>query len=103
MPDDMRILAGLYNMGYDRRIYQIEPRSVELIEGAGRRGYVHDLSQVRTLAPIRPRKILNAAGTITATWESGTPESSGRKRKSAARTGHGLPVLEASELGHRQR
>jgi len=95
MPDDMRVLAGLYNMGYDRRIYQIVNHVVgsNLLEGAGRRGYVRDLSQVRTLAPIRPRKILNAAGNYYGhVGESGTPDEQ-RKEAEERRKNRGMAYL----------
>jgi 2-keto-4-pentenoate hydratase/2-oxohepta-3-ene-1,7-dioic acid hydratase in catechol pathway len=95
MPDDMKGLAGLYHMGYDRRIYQIVNHVVggSLLEGANRRGYVHDLSQVRTLAPLRPRKILNAAGNYYGhVGESGTPEEQ-RKEAEERRKNRGMAYL----------
>jgi 2-keto-4-pentenoate hydratase/2-oxohepta-3-ene-1,7-dioic acid hydratase in catechol pathway len=95
MPEDMKTLAGLYNMGYDRRIHQIVNHVVggNLLEGAGRRGYVHDLSQVRTLAPLRPRKILNAAGNYFGhVGESGTPEEQ-RKVAEERRKNRGMAYL----------
>jgi 2-keto-4-pentenoate hydratase/2-oxohepta-3-ene-1,7-dioic acid hydratase in catechol pathway len=95
MPRDMRALAGLYHMGYDRRIYQIVNHLVgsSLLEGAHRRGYVHELSEVRTLAPIRPRKILNAAGNYYGhVGESNTPEEQ-RKEAEERRKNRGLPYL----------
>jgi 2-keto-4-pentenoate hydratase/2-oxohepta-3-ene-1,7-dioic acid hydratase in catechol pathway len=95
MPKDMRALAGLYHVGYDRRIYRIVDHliSSNLLEGANRRGYVHDLSEVRTLAPIRPRKILNAAGNYYGhVGESGTPEEQ-RKEAEERRKNRGLPYL----------
>jgi 2-keto-4-pentenoate hydratase/2-oxohepta-3-ene-1,7-dioic acid hydratase in catechol pathway len=95
MPSDMKALAGLYHMGYDRRIYQIVNHVVGagLVEGPNRRGYVHDLSQVRTLAPLRPRKILNAAGNYFGhVGESGTPEEQ-RKEAEERRKNRGMPYL----------
>jgi 2-keto-4-pentenoate hydratase/2-oxohepta-3-ene-1,7-dioic acid hydratase in catechol pathway len=95
MPEDMKALAGLYHMGYDRRIYQIVNHVVGagLLEGSNRRGYVHDLSQVRTLAPLRPRKILNAAGNYFGhVGESGTPEEQ-KKEAEERRKNRGMAYL----------
>ena len=95
MPRDMKGLAGLYHIGYERRIYQIVNHVVgaKLLEGANRRGYVHDLAQVRTLAPLRPRKILNAAGNYYGhVGESGTPEEQ-RKEAEERRRNRGMPYL----------
>jgi 2-keto-4-pentenoate hydratase/2-oxohepta-3-ene-1,7-dioic acid hydratase in catechol pathway len=95
MPEDMRNLAGLYHLGYDRRIYQIVNHVVgsNLLEGPKRRGYVHELSAVRTLAPLRPRKILNAAGNYYGhVGESGTPEEQ-RKEAQERRKNRGMAYL----------
>jgi 2-keto-4-pentenoate hydratase/2-oxohepta-3-ene-1,7-dioic acid hydratase in catechol pathway len=95
MPEDMKALAGLYHLGYDRRIYQIvnHVAGSNLLEGANRRGYVHDLSRVRTLAPVRPRKILNAAGNYYGhVGESGTPEEQ-RREAEERRRNRGMPYL----------
>jgi len=96
MPKDMKQLAGLYYIGMNRRIYDIVNQVVgdKLLEGTGRRYYVHQLDKVPTLAPILyPGKILNAAGNYYGhVGEAGTPEEQ-RKEAEARRRNRGVPYL----------
>jgi 2-keto-4-pentenoate hydratase/2-oxohepta-3-ene-1,7-dioic acid hydratase in catechol pathway len=94
MPEDMKTLAGLYNLGFDRRIYQIVNHVVGggLLDGA-KRSYVHQLTDVRTLAPIDPGKILNAAGNYYGhVGEMNTPEEQ-RKEAEERRRNRGMAYL----------
>lgn len=65
MPQDMKELAGRYDIDMRQRIYDIVRHVVagDRLTGASRAPYVHGLSEVRTLPPIiYPNKILNGAG-----------------------------------------
>ena len=78
MPEDMLGLIGQYEYGLRYRLYEIVNDLVRnnRLSGGGRRAYVHDLDDVRTLAPILyPGKILNAAVNFYSHInEGGTPE-----------------------------
>ncbi len=78
MPADMKELAGRYQLGLNNRIYQIVNHLVarDLVKGSGGPPWVHQVSDVDTLAPILyPSKILNAAGNYYGhVGETGTPE-----------------------------
>jgi 2-keto-4-pentenoate hydratase/2-oxohepta-3-ene-1,7-dioic acid hydratase in catechol pathway len=94
MPADMKALAGMYNMGYKGRIYQIVNHVVGagLLDG-GKRSYVHHVSDVRTLPPIDPGKILNAAGNYFGhVGEMNTPEEQ-RKEAEERRHNRGMAYL----------
>jgi len=94
MPEDMKGLAGLYHMGYNRRIYQIVNHVVggALLDG-GKRSYVHKVAEVRTLPPIDPGKILNAAGNYYGhVGEMNTPEEQ-RKEAEERRKNRGMAYL----------
>ncbi len=77
MPADMLELIGRYEYGMKTRIYEIVTHLVENNHlGDGRPGYVHEVGDVRTLAPINlPGKIMNAAVNFYShVNESGTPD-----------------------------
>jgi 2-keto-4-pentenoate hydratase/2-oxohepta-3-ene-1,7-dioic acid hydratase in catechol pathway len=64
MPRDMLELIGQYEYGLKYRLYEIVNHLVEgnLLSGAGRPAYLHDVADVDILAPILyPSKIMNAA------------------------------------------
>ena len=95
MPDDMRQLIGLYEYGLKNRIYEIVNHLVATKALDGQRpGFVHQVSAVRTLAPIRyPGKILNAAGNFyTHTCEGCTPQQQAENDKKI-RANRGVPYL----------
>ena len=65
MPANMLELVGQYEYGLKYRIYEIVADAAmhNRLSGPRRAAYVHDVDDIRTLAPILyPGKILNAAG-----------------------------------------
>lgn len=96
MPLDMLGVIERYEYGVQRRIYEIVNALVadKRLEAGRRPGYVHDVGNVRTLAPILyPSKILNAAGNYFGhVSESSTPEEQ-RKVAEARRRQRGTPYL----------
>jgi 2,4-diketo-3-deoxy-L-fuconate hydrolase len=94
-PADMRELIGRYEYGMKRRLYEIVNDLVgnKRLAGASRARFVHDVSQVRALAPLQPRKILNAAVNFYShVGEGGTPEEQ-RKAAEERRAKRGVPYL----------
>lgn len=96
MPADMLELIGQYEYGLKYRIYEIVNDAVanNRLSGAARPDYVHDVTDIRTLAPILyPGKILNAAVNFYShACEGCTDEErqeSNRKRKEE----RGVPYL----------
>jgi 2-keto-4-pentenoate hydratase/2-oxohepta-3-ene-1,7-dioic acid hydratase in catechol pathway len=64
MPDDMLALIERYDYGLRYRLYEIVNHLVagNRLDAGARPGYIHAVSDIRTLAPIQyPGKILNAA------------------------------------------
>jgi 2-keto-4-pentenoate hydratase/2-oxohepta-3-ene-1,7-dioic acid hydratase in catechol pathway len=95
MPEDMLQLIGLYEYGLKYRLYEIVNHLVATRQLDGQRpGFVHDVKNVRTLAPIRyPGKILNAAGNFyTHTCEGCTPAQQAENDRSI-RANRGVPYL----------
>jgi 2-keto-4-pentenoate hydratase/2-oxohepta-3-ene-1,7-dioic acid hydratase in catechol pathway len=96
MPPDMLELIGQYEYGLKYRLYEIVTDLVanNRLTGARRVAYVHDLSAVRTLAPIMyPGKILNAAVNFYShVNESGTEEERTAERR-RRRENRGVPYL----------
>jgi 2-keto-4-pentenoate hydratase/2-oxohepta-3-ene-1,7-dioic acid hydratase in catechol pathway len=78
LPTDMKGIISGYEYGVQRRLYEIVNWAVRsnLVTGANRAAWVHDVGKVRTLAPILyPSKILNAAANYYAhAGESSAPE-----------------------------
>lgn len=95
MPEDMLQLIGLYEYGLKHRLYEIVNHliSTKQLE-AQRPGFIHEVKNVRTLAPIRyPGKILNAAGNFyTHTCEGCTPEQQAENDRKI-RANRGVPYL----------
>ena len=95
MPADMLELIGRYEYGMKTRIYEIVTHLVENNHlGDGRPGYVHEVGDVRTLAPINlPGKIMNAAVNFYShVNESGTPDERVEARR-LRREERGVPYL----------
>ena len=96
LPADMLELIGRYEYGLKYRLYEIVTDLVanNRLAGNQRPGFVHDVGQVRTLAPILyPGKILNAAVNFYShVNESGTPEEQTAARRQR-REQRGVPYL----------
>ena len=95
MPADMLELIGRYEYGMKTRIYEIVTHLVENnLLGDGLPGYVHEVGDVRTLAPINlPGKIMNAAVNFYShVNESGTPDERVEARR-LRREERGVPYL----------
>ena len=96
MPADMIGVIERYEYGIQRRMYEIVNALVagRRLDTGRRPPYIHDVSGLRTLAPILyPSKILNAAGNYYGhVSESSTPEEQ-RKVAEARRRARGTPYL----------
>ncbi|MFP6830171.1 MAG: fumarylacetoacetate hydrolase family protein [Gammaproteobacteria bacterium] len=95
MPDDMTALIGQYEYGLKFRLYEIVTDLVNnaSLEGSARPGFVHDLDDVRTLAPLMPGKMLNAAVNFYShVGEANTPEEQ-RAAAERRRASRGIPYL----------
>ena len=95
MPADMLELIGRYEYGMKTRIYEIVTHLVENnLLGNGLPGYVREVGDVRTLAPINlPGKIMNAAVNFYShVNESGTPDERAEARR-LRREERGVPYL----------
>jgi 2-keto-4-pentenoate hydratase/2-oxohepta-3-ene-1,7-dioic acid hydratase in catechol pathway len=95
MPDEMRELIGLYEYGLKQRLYEIvnDLAASKRLAASPRPRFVHDVGQVRTLAPILPRKMLNAAVNFYShVGETGTPEEQ-KKAAEERKAKRGVPYL----------
>jgi 2-keto-4-pentenoate hydratase/2-oxohepta-3-ene-1,7-dioic acid hydratase in catechol pathway len=95
MPDEMRELIGLYEYGMKQRLYEIvnDLAANKRLAASPRPGFVHDVGQVRTLAPLLPRKMLNAAVNFYShVGETGTPEEQ-KKAAEERKAKRGVPYL----------
>ena len=95
MPDDMRELIGQYKYGLKYRLYEIVNDVVtqKRVSASPRPGYIHDVKQVRTLAPLMPGKMLMAAVNFYShVGEGGSPEEQ-KKALEARRAAKGIPYL----------
>ena len=95
MPDEMRDLIGQYEYGMKVRLYEIVNDIVanKRLAATPRASYIHDVKQVRALAPLMPRKILNAAVNFYShVNEGGTPEEQ-RKAAAERKAKRGVPYL----------
>jgi len=95
MPDDMRALIGQYEYGLKHRLYEIvnDLVAAKRLSATPRPRYIHDLAQVRTLAPLMPRKILNAAVNFYSHVGEGGPPEEQRKAAEERRRTRGVPYL----------
>jgi 2-keto-4-pentenoate hydratase/2-oxohepta-3-ene-1,7-dioic acid hydratase in catechol pathway len=95
MPATMRELVGQYEYGLKFRLYEIVNDAVgnARLGGNSRAAFVHDVGAVRTLAPLMPGKMLNAAVNFYShVNEGGTPEEQRRAAEERRRT-RGVPYL----------
>jgi 2-keto-4-pentenoate hydratase/2-oxohepta-3-ene-1,7-dioic acid hydratase in catechol pathway len=95
MPDDMVALVGQYEYGLKYRLYEIVTDLVtnKRLTANPRPRYVHDVAQVRTLAPLMPRKMLNAAVNFYShVNEAGGAEAQKKAAEERRRT-RGVPYL----------
>jgi 2-keto-4-pentenoate hydratase/2-oxohepta-3-ene-1,7-dioic acid hydratase in catechol pathway len=95
MPAEMRDLVGQYEYGLKYRLYEIvtDVVSKKRLAATPRPGYIHEVGQVRTLAPLMPRKILNAAVNFYShVGEGGSPEEQKKAAEERRRT-RGVPYL----------
>ena len=95
-PADMLDLIGRYEYGVKPRLYEIVNHlaASDMIDGAARPGFIHELDEVRTLPPIMyPGKIMNAAVNFYShVNETGTPEERAEARRQR-RENRGVPYL----------
>lgn len=95
MPDEMHTLVGQYEYGLKVRLYEIVNDIVahKRLAANPRPGYIHEVAEVRVLAPLMPRKILNAAVNFYShVNEGGTPEEQ-RKAAAERKAKRGVPYL----------
>jgi len=95
MPADMRDLAGQYEYGLKYRLYEIvnDLLANDRLAAESRPGYVHAVEEVRTLAPIMPGKMLNAAVNFYShVNERASPEEQ-RRAAEERRRSRGVPYL----------
>ena len=95
MPADMKALVGRYEYGLKYRLYEIVNYMVanERLGGDNRADFVHDLGDVRTLPPLMPGKMLNAAVNFYShVAEANTPEEQ-RAAAERRRASRGIPYL----------
>ena len=96
MPADMLELIGQYEYGLKYRLYEIVTDAVgnERLTGADRPDYIHDVADVRTLAPILyPGKILNAAGNFYSHVCEGCTAEERAQSDREHRENRGIPYL----------
>jgi 2-keto-4-pentenoate hydratase/2-oxohepta-3-ene-1,7-dioic acid hydratase in catechol pathway len=109
MPATMRELVGQYEYGLKHRLYEIvaDLAARRQLEGPSRPGYVHEVGAVKTLAPLMPGKMLNAAVNFYShVNEGGTPEEQ-RQAAEERRRNRGIPYLflkptEGAIIGNRE-
>jgi 2,4-diketo-3-deoxy-L-fuconate hydrolase len=96
MPGDMKGVISAYEYGVQRRLYDMVNWVVKgnMLAGASRPVWVHDVAKVKTLAPILyPTKTLNAAANYYAhAGESSSPEQA-KKIETELRANRGTPYL----------
>jgi 2-keto-4-pentenoate hydratase/2-oxohepta-3-ene-1,7-dioic acid hydratase in catechol pathway len=96
MPGDMLELIGQYEYGLKHRLYEIVNHLVASgqLTGSSRPGFIHDVKDVRFLAPIRyPGKILNAAGNFYSHVCEGCSEAERAASDAKFRANRGVPYL----------
>ena len=95
MPADMKELISRYEYGLKYRLYEIVNHLVNnnRLTGRNRADFVHDVDDVRTLAPLMPGKMLNAAVNFYShVEEANTPEGQ-RAAAERRRAQRGIPYL----------
>ena len=95
MPEDMVDLIGQYEYGLKNRLYEIVTDLVanKRLAANPRPRFIHDVGQVDTLAPLMPRKMLNAAVNFYShVGEVGNAEEQKKAAEERRRT-RGVPYL----------
>jgi len=96
MPADMRELISRYEYGLKYRLYEIVNNVVNnnRLTGQNRAAFVHDVDDIRTLAPLMPGKMLNAAVNFYShVEESGTTGEEQAAAAARRRAERGIPYL----------
>jgi 2-keto-4-pentenoate hydratase/2-oxohepta-3-ene-1,7-dioic acid hydratase in catechol pathway len=96
MPSDMLELIEQYEYGLKRRLYEIvnDIASHNRLNGENRPSYIHDVDEIRTLAPILyPGKILNAAVNFYSHACEGCSEAELQARTRQRQEERGVPYL----------
>ncbi|MGD9903005.1 MAG: fumarylacetoacetate hydrolase family protein [Vicinamibacterales bacterium] len=97
MPDTMRELVGQYEYGWKFRLYELVTDIVrnKRLAASPRPGYIYDLGQVRTLPPLMPGKMMNAAVNFyTHVGEGGGGGAEQQKKEAEERRkNRGVPYL----------
>jgi 2-keto-4-pentenoate hydratase/2-oxohepta-3-ene-1,7-dioic acid hydratase in catechol pathway len=95
MPSEMRELAGQYEYGLKHRLYEIVNDIVanKRLAANPRPAFIHDVGSVRTLAPIMPRKMLNAAVNFYSHVNEGGGAEAQKKAAEERRRTRGVPYL----------
>lgn len=95
IPEDMRALVGQYEYGLKYRLYEIVADLVEKkrLTAKPRAGYIHEVSAIRTLAPIMPRKMLNAAVNFYSHVDEAGGAEAQKKAAEERRRNRGVPYL----------
>ncbi|MGI9257468.1 MAG: fumarylacetoacetate hydrolase family protein [Gammaproteobacteria bacterium] len=96
MPENMVGLIGQYEYGLKYRLYEIVSDLVEnsSLTGRDRPSFIHDVDDVRTLAPLMPGKMLNAAVNFYShVEESGSTLAEQQVAAEARRATRGIPYL----------
>ena len=95
MPSDMRELVGQYEYGLKHRLYEVVNDIVanKRLAANPRPTFIHDVSEVRTLAPIMPRKMLNAAVNFYSHVNEGGGAEAQKKAAEERRRTRGVPYL----------
>ena len=95
MPADMNALIGQYEYGLKYRLYEIVTDLVNnaSLDADARPSFVHDLDDVRTLAPLMPGKMLNAAVNFYSHVEEANTPAEQRAAADRRRASRGIPYL----------
>jgi 2-keto-4-pentenoate hydratase/2-oxohepta-3-ene-1,7-dioic acid hydratase in catechol pathway len=95
MPDDMRALVGQYEYGLKYRLYEIvnDVVSQKRLAASPRPAFLHDVKQVRTLAPMMPGKMLMAAVNFYSHAGEGGGVEEQKKAAEERRKNRGVPYL----------
>jgi 2-keto-4-pentenoate hydratase/2-oxohepta-3-ene-1,7-dioic acid hydratase in catechol pathway len=96
VPADMLELIGQYEYGFKYRLYEIVNHLVdtEQLSAGTRPGYVHDLQDVRVLAPIQyPSKVMNAAVNFYSHIDEAASEAERREAMRERRENRGVPYI----------
>lgn len=95
MPADMVGLIGQYEYGLKYRLYEIvnDLTANAALTGSARPSFVHGVDDVRTLAPLMPGKMLNAAVNFYSHVEESAGAEGQRIAAEARRASRGIPYL----------